>query len=134
LTQPGRHPSALALTHFGTILDVVEHTVLLTLAVCKRLAFVDSDSAAGWPPLPTDRLELIGERASIIFENDVLKLLGEQEESVHFDMEAAYQVSYDNAIAHFVEALRTGKPFETDRLDNLQTLRLVEEAYRKAGL
>jgi len=40
----------------------------------------------------------------------------------------------ENAIAHFVEALRTGKPFETDCLDNLKTLRLVEDAYRFAAL
>ena len=117
--------------------EVIGEDVALITLEAENGAFgtvLGNLSAVGWPPLPTDRLELIGERASIIFENDVLKLVGEQEESVHFDMEAAYQASYDNAIAHFVEALRTSKPFETDRLDNLQTLRLVEEAYRKAGL
>jgi hypothetical protein len=49
-------------------------------------------------------------------------------------LEDAYQKSYDNAIAHFVEALGSGKPFETDRLDNLHTLRLVAQAYHHAGL
>src|SRR4030042_5979908 len=87
-------------------------------------------SAAGFPPLPQDRLELIGERSSIIFDGDTLSLIGEKSESIHFNFEEAYQASHDNAIAHFVEALRTGRPFETDRLDNLKTLKLVDEAYR----
>lgn len=91
-------------------------------------------SAAGFPPLPQDHLELIGERSTILFDGETLKLIGEKKETIHFNFEQAYQASYDNAIAHFVEALRTGQPFETDRLDNLKTLRLVDEAYRLAGI
>lgn len=91
-------------------------------------------SAPGFPPLPQDRMELIGERSSILFDGETLSLIGEKNESVHFGFEDAYQASYDNAIAHFVEALRGGKPFETDRLDNLKTLRLVDESYRLAGI
>jgi predicted dehydrogenase len=91
-------------------------------------------SAAGFPPLPRDRMELIGERSSILFDGDTLSLIGERNESIHFSFEEAYQTSYNNAIAHFVEALCTDKPFETDRLDNLKTLRLVDEAYRLAGI
>ena len=91
-------------------------------------------SAAGFPPLSQDRLELIGEKASIIFEGDQLHLIGKGEETMRFDLTDAYQKSYDNAIAHFVEALRIGHPFETDRLDNLETLHLVEDAYRLAQL
>jgi len=89
--------------------------------------------AAGYPPLPSDRLELVGDRASIIFDGDELKLLGNKPERLSLNLEHAYQQSYDNAIAHFVAALEQGSDFETDRLDNLQTLRLVEDAYRKAG-
>jgi predicted dehydrogenase len=89
-------------------------------------------SAAGFPPLSQDRLELIGQKASVIFENDQLRLIGENEETVSVDLADAYQKSYDGAIAHFVECLGSGQPFETDRLDNLATLRLVEDAYRLA--
>lgn len=89
--------------------------------------------AAGFPPLPSDRLELIGDKASIIFAGNRLSLIGERAESVTLNLEQAYQQSYDNAIAHFVTALEQDSPFETDRLDNLQTLQLVEAAYRKAG-
>jgi predicted dehydrogenase len=89
-------------------------------------------SAAGFPSLPQDQLELIGERSSILFDGENLSLIGEKSELIHFNFEEAYQSSYNNAIAHFVEALRTGQPFETDRLDNLRTLKLVDEAYRLA--
>jgi predicted dehydrogenase len=91
-------------------------------------------SAPGAPPLPRDRLELIGERSSILFDNDTLTISGETNEAIRIDLEGAYQASYDHAIAHFVEALRGGQPFETDRLDNLKTLRLVDDAYRLAGI
>jgi D-apiose dehydrogenase len=59
---------------------------------------------------------------------------GGMNDTIRMNLEEAYQASYNNAIAHFVEALRGGKPFETDRLDNLKTLRLVEEAYRLGGI
>ena len=42
--------------------------------------------------------------------------------------------SYDNAIGHFVQALEQKTPFETDGLDNLQNLKLVDDAYCLAGL
>jgi predicted dehydrogenase len=90
-------------------------------------------SAAGFPPLPADRLELIGERASILFEDNVLRQRGETEEIVEFDFAKAYQQSYDNAIAHFVQALQNETPFETGAADNLQTLKLVDDAYKQAG-
>jgi predicted dehydrogenase len=89
-------------------------------------------SAAGFPPLPSDRLELVGENGTIVFEAGVLRLIGPTPETVHFDFDRMYQQSYDNAIAHFVEGLCSGAPFETDRLDNLNTLRLVADAYRLA--
>ena len=65
---------------------------------------------------------------------DVLTIVGDEKRSIRFNLEAAYQQSYDNAIAHFIGSLERGQPFETDRLDNLETLRLVSEAYRLAGL
>ena len=89
--------------------------------------------AAGFSPPPADRLELIGEKASILFENYILHLRGDSEETIRFDFEKAYQQSYDNAIAHFVQGLAQDAPFETDGFDNLQTLKLVEDAYRLAG-
>ena len=88
--------------------------------------------AAGFPPLPADRLEIIGDKASILFENNVLQLKGDSEEKIQFNFERSYQQSYDNAIGHFVQALEQNTPFETDGNDNLRTLKLVEDAYRLA--
>ena len=88
--------------------------------------------AAGFPVLPTDRLELIGEKASITFDKNELILMGDTEQKISYDLNEVYQTSYDNAIAHFIKSLESGEPFETDRLDNLETLRLVSDAYRLA--
>ena len=90
--------------------------------------------AAGFPLLPDDRLELIGEKASILFEKNILHLRGETAETLEFDFAQAYQQSYDNTIAHFVKALQHETPFETGPEDNLKTLRLVEAAYRLSGI
>ena len=53
---------------------------------------------------------------------------------IPFDFEKAYQQSYDNTIEYFVQALEKNEPYETDGFDNLQTLKLVDDAYRLAGL
>jgi D-apiose dehydrogenase len=90
--------------------------------------------APGFPTVPLDRFELIGTRASVALANTELKLLGPQPRNLTFDFEQAYQTSFDGVIAHFVECLRTGAPFETEPADNLETLRLVEHAYWAAGL
>ena len=36
-------------------------------------------------------------------------------------------------IAHFVDCVRSGQPFETNPTDNMETMRLVEHAYLAAG-
>lgn len=54
-------------------------------------------------------------------------------ERVPVDYKAAYQICFDAGIAHFVEQLLTGQPFETAPDDNLQTLKLVEDAYALAA-
>jgi hypothetical protein len=50
-----------------------------------------------------------------------------------FDDAENYQGGYDAAIGHFVDCLASGLPFETHPGDNLQTLRLVESIYERAG-
>jgi predicted dehydrogenase len=115
--------------------DVVGEDVALISLNSSEGAFgtvAGNFSAAGFPPLPSDQLVLIGDKASITFEENELKLIGGSEKIVKYNLEQAYQQSYDNAIEHFVEALEQGAPFETDRIDNLKTLQLVDDAYRKA--
>jgi predicted dehydrogenase len=117
--------------------DVVGEDMALILLKTSKGAIgtvCGNFSAAGYPPLSRDRLELIGQKASIIFDYDKLHLFGQKEETLSIDLADAYQKSYDGAIAHFVECLRSDQPFETDCSDNLATLRLVEDAYRQAAL
>jgi len=59
--------------------------------------------------------------------------LGATVERIAVDMRAAYQACFDAGIAHFVEKLLSGEPFETSPEDNLQTLKLVEDAYALAA-
>ena len=91
-------------------------------------------AAPGYPSRPPDRLEIVGSKASVTFEHSQLHLLGPTPRSVRYDGERGYQASFDGVIAHFVDCLETGAPFETGPHDNLETLRLVEDAYRVAGL
>jgi predicted dehydrogenase len=79
-------------------------------------------------------VEIVGSKASAIFEDSTLRILRPKPRSEAFDNDRGYQASFDGVIAHFVECLHTGEAFETDPTDNLQTLRLVEHAYWAAGL
>jgi D-apiose dehydrogenase len=88
-------------------------------------------SVHGEPPGLVDRLLLVGERATVRLEGPRLRLHGDTEETVELDLAAGYQASYDAAIAHFVDALASGAPFETAPEDNLKTLALVEQAYTR---
>ncbi|GAB5376425.1 MAG: Gfo/Idh/MocA family oxidoreductase [Acuticoccus sp.] len=58
---------------------------------------------------------------------------GRSEETVPVDIVDAYPRSYAGAIAHFVEGLRRGTPFETDLADNLGTLAATLAAYRSVA-
>lgn len=93
-------------------------------------------ASGGSAPVGTqtsDRLELIGSRGSVVMTDDRLELRGDRPESMAIDYAGAYQACFDEAVAHFAARLRDGGPFETDAVDNLETLRLVEDAYRLAG-
>jgi predicted dehydrogenase len=86
-----------------------------------------------YPAQGRDLVEIIGTRASITMAADRLRLHGEGGEEIAYEHPAAYQASFDGAVAHFVSCLRSGAPFETDGVENLETLRLVEAAYDSAG-
>jgi predicted dehydrogenase len=90
-------------------------------------------AAHGAPPAQSDRLDILGKQGAIRLEGSDLQLFGAQPETRSYDLAASYQGSYDATIAHFVDALKSGAPFETSPEDNLQTLRLVEDCYRLSG-
>lgn len=107
-------------------------SLFLATAGGGAVALAGDFMAHGHPPDQFDRLEILGTRGAILLERDRLRLRGAVDEDVTLDLAANYKASYAGAIAHFVERLGTGAPFETDARDNLETLRIVEEAYRRA--
>lgn len=91
-------------------------------------------SAPGYGPLPTDRVEIMGTRGTLLFDRDRLYMAGSNEPPVVFDLAKNYQVCFSAAIREFVNGIRTSRPFPTDRLDNLETLKLMEACYVAAGV
>jgi predicted dehydrogenase len=119
-----------------TLPDVVGETmaaIFLETASGAAVEVSGTMAAAGYPPRAPDRLEVIGTKASAVFEESTLRLLGPASRVEAFDNDQGYQASFDGVIAHFVDRLASGAPFETDPADNLETLRLVEHAYWAAG-
>lgn len=90
--------------------------------------------APGYPQLHGDRLEVIGTAGTIVMELNRTFIVGQEESGHAVDLLGRYQECFDTVIAGFVQGLRDGTPFETDRLDNLETLRLMESVYRAAGV
>jgi predicted dehydrogenase len=88
--------------------------------------------AAGYPEKTLDRLEIVGNRASALLDGVDIRFIGAEAHQEKFDFARDYQASFDRVIAHFVDGLILGTPFETDVTDNLETLRLVEETYAMA--
>ena len=91
-------------------------------------------SAPGYGPLPTDRVEIMGTRGTLVFDRDRLYMAGSSDAPVVFDLAKNYQICFSSAVREFVRGLRDGKPFATDRLDNLETLKLMESCYHVAGV
>ncbi len=87
--------------------------------------------AAGYPTAQFDRLEIFGEKGAIRLSGAKLELTGAQCVTREIDLDANYKASYRGAISHFLDCLASGAPFETSPADDLNTLRLVEEAYAR---
>lgn len=104
-------------------------SLLLTTAGGAAVSLVGDFMAHGYPPEQFDRLEILGTRGAITLDRDTLRFHGDAEEEVLLDLAANYRASYADAIAHFVDRLADGGPFETGPEDNLETLRIVEAAY-----
>ncbi len=109
-------------------------TIFMETTAGAPVVLAGSFVAPGFGVVVSDRLELIGTKASIILNPGELKLLGPDESTMTYDMKKEYQACFNAAIAHFVKCIRTGQPFESDARDNLNTLGLVEAAYQAAQL
>lgn len=90
--------------------------------------------APGYPDLHGDRLEVIGTKGTILMDYGTVSIVGDAHSVVEVDLLGRYQECFDTAVHAFVDGVTAGTPFETDRLDNLQTLRLMESVYRSAGV
>jgi len=90
--------------------------------------------APGYPDLHGDRLEVIGTKATIVMDYNTVSIVGDEASKCEVDLIGRYQECFDTAISAFVDGIIDGTPFETDRLDNLETLRLMESVYRAAGV
>ncbi len=90
--------------------------------------------APGYPDLHGDRLEVIGSKGTILMDYNTVSLVGSDEQPVTVDLLARYQECFDTAINAFVQGIRNNTPFETDYLDNLETLQLMESVYQAAGV
>jgi predicted dehydrogenase len=90
--------------------------------------------APGYPELHGDRLEVIGSEGTIVMELNRIYIVGAEDQAEEVDLLGRYQECFDTVMAAFVHGLADGTPFETDRLENLETLRLMENVYRAAGV
>ena len=90
--------------------------------------------APGYPPLHGDRLEIVGTEATVVMDYNRVFLVGAEADAVEVDLLGRYQECFTHAIRQFVTGVRGGTPFDTDRLDNLETLRLMESVYAAAGV
>jgi len=90
--------------------------------------------APGYPPLHGDRLEIIGTRATVVMDYNRVYLVGAEEAAEEVDLLGRYQECFDAVMAAFAAGICDKTAFETDRIDNLETLRLMESVYRAAGV
>jgi predicted dehydrogenase len=118
-----------------TVPDVAGETlaaIFMETAAGVPIVLRGALDAAGYPERTLDRLEIVGNRASALLDGVDIRFIGAETRQEAFDFARDYQVSFDRTIAHFVDGLILGAPFETDVTDNLETLRLVEETYALA--
>lgn len=90
--------------------------------------------APGYPELHGDRLEIIGTQGTLVMDYNRVFLVGAEDQAEEVDLLGRYQECFDDVISEFVACLSTGAPFGTDRLDNLETLKLMESVYTAAGV
>jgi predicted dehydrogenase len=106
-------------------------TLMMSSPQGAAVVLIGDFMAAGYPAAQFDRLEIFGESGTIRLSGLTLELIGATPVTQPLDLDANYKASYRQAIAHFLDCLASGAPFETSPADNLETLRLVEQAYAR---
>jgi len=107
-------------------------SMFMTTASDAAVTLVADYMAHGQPATLRDRLQLLGTNGAIVLDGDRLSLMrdGHVEEDVAIDLAADYDASFRDTLAHFLNRLDDGGPFETSPEDNLETLRIVEQVYQ----
>lgn len=100
----------------------------------SAVSLVGDFMAHGHPPEQFDQLEILGTQGTITLRGDRLSLIGANSRTLSLDLVANYRASYAAAIAEFVDRLADGASFETSPDDNLETLRIIEAAYRRRSI
>lgn len=117
-----------------TALQGEDNAILLLRAIAGFPVTIDGVmTAAGHDTRSPDRLEIAGTRCSVILDNAVLKLIGEDQQTITYDEAAIRQGCFNASIQHFADRLLDQGDFWTSAQDQLGSLWLMEEAYRLAG-
>lgn len=112
--------------------DTAEIDLLTLEGVTVRLT--GSFSQAAKPEIPTDDLLISGERATLRFSNGRMAIEPDSASSPKaFPFEHSYPASYAGAIEDFIDGFLHRRPFETEALEHLAILNLVEDIYSRAG-
>jgi D-apiose dehydrogenase len=106
-------------------------TLMMSSPQAAAIVLTGDFMAAGYPAAQFDRLEIFGATGTIRLSGTTLELIGAAPVTREVDLDANYKASYRQAISHFLDCLASGAPFETAPADNLETLRLIEEAYAR---
>ena len=115
------------------LIGETEATLLFETTPGGMPVIVDGNfGCAGYPAQSVDRVEIIGMRARIHMDRDVLSLHGPRPEEIRYDPTGSIQRSFESSVQHFIDCLRSGEPFRNDIEDNIDTLRLVDAAYRES--
>lgn len=129
-------PLELEAARLGKDCDAIRGEDRATLSLTgpdqAAVSLVGDFMAHGYSPQQADSLEIFGTAGAIFLHRDRLRLVGRDEEDLSLDLTADYKASYRDAIAHFLDGLASGRPFETSPRDNLRTLEIVEAAYRQS--
>lgn len=126
---------AARLNRLNTDLPGEDTAVVLLEGPDGFIASADGCIAApGYPDLHGDRLEVIGTKGTLIMDFNRVYILGQEDQGETVDLVGRYQECFTHAIDEFVTGIRANSEFETDRLDNLETLRLMEACYTAAGI
>jgi predicted dehydrogenase len=129
------HVIACRMLHTGAGLegDTV-CTLFMETKAGAPVVIAGNNVAIGYTDRFNDKVEIHGSKASLIWDGTVLRLLGPEPKEIAFDTkdkyDEIYQSCFTSAARIFRNAVMDGGSFETTGPDNLETLEIVEEAYR----